>query len=77
MLSSLPFLSHLIHTLQASSAAAPAATSAAASTGGNLQAFAGALGAAAPVVTDIGGGEFQVEGNASFKNLQNALVRSW
>ncbi|KAF9030997.1 hypothetical protein BDZ89DRAFT_1037735 [Hymenopellis radicata] len=60
-----------------SSAAAPAATTAATSTGGNLQTFTGALGSVVPpAVTDIGGGSFQVAGNASFKNLQNALVRS-
>ena len=49
-----------------------------AAVGGNLQAFGGALGGVtAPVVTDLGNGQFQVEGNASFNNLQSALVRSW
>ncbi|KAF9031018.1 hypothetical protein BDZ89DRAFT_1132139 [Hymenopellis radicata] len=50
---------------------------AATSTGGNLQTFTGASVRRPPAVTDIGGGSFQVAGNASFNNLQNALVRSW
>lgn len=48
-----------------------------AAAGGNLQAFGGNLGGvAAPVVTDLGGGRFQVTGNAAFNNLRSALVRS-
>jgi hypothetical protein len=48
------------------------------STGGkNLQAFTGSLGASAPAVTALGNGQFQVQGNANFKTLQNALHRSW
>ncbi|KAJ3502981.1 hypothetical protein NLJ89_g8637 [Agrocybe chaxingu] len=44
--------------------------------GGNLQPFAGALGGQrAPAVTP-GGRGFQVENNASFQALQNALQRS-
>lgn len=43
----------------------------------NLQQFNGALGGvAAPTVTALGGGQFQVTGNAAFNNLRNALVRS-
>jgi len=67
-------------------AAAPAAAAAApasnvalvsnAAAGGNLQTFAGSLGATPPPVTAIGNGSFQVTGNAAFNNLQNALVRS-
>ncbi|KAG9103083.1 hypothetical protein FRC06_000283 [Ceratobasidium sp. 370] len=39
--------------------------------------FTGALGGVtAPAVTDIGGGQFAVEGNSNFNNLKNALVRS-
>ncbi|KAH9945375.1 uncharacterized protein BXZ73DRAFT_38037 [Epithele typhae] len=57
--------------------ASAAATSAAASTGGNLQKFTGALGnVTPPPVTANGDGSFQVTGNASFKTLSNALVRS-
>ncbi|KAG8714800.1 hypothetical protein FRC08_011431 [Ceratobasidium sp. 394] len=45
--------------------------------GGNLQTFTGALGGVtAPAVTDIGGGQFAVEGNSNFNSLRNALVRS-
>ncbi|KAL0954553.1 hypothetical protein HGRIS_003518 [Hohenbuehelia grisea] len=44
---------------------------------GNIQAFRGALGGVkAPVVTDIGNGQFQVEGNSVFNNRSNAVVRS-
>lgn len=44
---------------------------------GNLQAFDEALGGVvAPTVTDLGGGRFQVEGNAAFNNIRSALVRS-
>jgi len=67
-------------TPTATSSSAPAATTTAASnggSGGNLQAFTGALGGVtAPVVTDIGGGKFAVEGNSNFNNLRSALVRS-
>ena len=42
---------------------------------GNLQTFTGALGGIAPAVT-AGGRGFDVEGNASFNNVNNALVRS-
>ena len=56
---------------------APVATATALSaTGENLQTFAGALGGvAAPPVTAVGS-QFQVEGNALFKDLSNALTRS-
>ncbi|KIM39818.1 hypothetical protein M413DRAFT_28999 [Hebeloma cylindrosporum] len=58
----------------------PVATSAASTpsaAAGNLQSFSGALGGiTAPVVTALGSGEFQVQGNASFKNQKNAVVRS-
>ncbi|CAA7266990.1 unnamed protein product [Cyclocybe aegerita] len=48
-----------------------------AAAGGNLQTFNGNLaGVAAPVVTALGDGRFQVTGNAAFNNLRNALVRS-
>ncbi|KAI0368667.1 hypothetical protein BV20DRAFT_980618 [Pilatotrama ljubarskyi] len=61
-----------------SAAAAAAATSAAASSSsGNLQTFTGALGGVtAPAVTANADGSFQVEGNSSFKDLNNALTRS-
>ncbi|KIJ52486.1 hypothetical protein M422DRAFT_43341 [Sphaerobolus stellatus SS14] len=44
--------------------------------GANLQKFTGNLGASTPTVTALGNGQFQVDGNAAFNNLQNALVRS-
>ncbi|KAF8256605.1 hypothetical protein EI94DRAFT_1475077, partial [Lactarius quietus] len=48
-----------------------------ASNGGkNLQTFTGSLGATAPSVTQTSDGEFQVENNASFKQLNNACQRS-
>ena len=57
-------------------AAAPPAQTAPAPAAGNLQKFTGALGGVvAPTVTQ-NGAEFQVEGNASFKELTNALRRS-
>ncbi|KAI0749414.1 hypothetical protein C8Q80DRAFT_623560 [Daedaleopsis nitida] len=61
-----------------STSAAPAATtSAAAASGANLQKFTGALGGVtAPPVTASADGSFQVTGNASFKDLGNALTRS-
>ena len=60
-------------TLQASPVATSTALSA---TGGNLQTFAGALGGIlAPPVT-AAGNQFQVQGNALFKDLSNALTRS-
>ncbi|KAK0204895.1 hypothetical protein DFS33DRAFT_1382785 [Desarmillaria ectypa] len=57
---------------------AAAATSTAASTSGaNLQTFTGVLGGVtAPAVTAASDGQFQVEGNSEFKNVQDALVRS-
>lgn len=59
-----------------SSAAASTATAASTTTGGNLQTFSAALGGVtAPAVTQSGA-EFRVVDNASFKNLENALVRS-
>jgi hypothetical protein len=59
------------------SAAATAAPPAATAVAGNLQKFAGNLGGvAAPTVTALANGQFQVEGNAAFNNLQSALVRS-
>jgi hypothetical protein len=43
-----------------------------------LQKFTGSLGGvSAPPVTALGNGQFQVQGNAVFKNQQNALTRSW
>jgi len=68
----------------AAQAAAPAASSAASSStsssttssaGGNLQTFAGSLGASPPPVT-ASGTQFLVQGNSAFNNLQNALERS-
>ncbi|EIN04862.1 hypothetical protein PUNSTDRAFT_75322 [Punctularia strigosozonata HHB-11173 SS5] len=56
---------------------AAASSTSAASAGGNLQTFTGALGGVtAPAVTANADGSFQVDGNASFKDEQNALVRS-
>ncbi|PPQ69815.1 hypothetical protein CVT25_009752, partial [Psilocybe cyanescens] len=58
-------------------AAAPTAITQAASASGNLQTFKGALGnVAAPVVTALGNGQFQVTGNSAFNNQKNAIVRS-
>lgn len=65
-----------------SSAAAAASTTAAStststSTSGNIQKFTGALGGVTPpAVTALGNGQFQVDGNSAFNNLQNALIRS-
>ncbi|THH20735.1 hypothetical protein EW146_g688 [Bondarzewia mesenterica] len=60
-----------------SSSTAAVPTNAAVSTSGNLQTFTGALGGVtAPAVTDLGSGQFQVDGNSAFNNKQNALVRS-
>jgi len=64
-----------------SGAAAPAGPTTdpapAAPASGNLQEFAGNLGGVvAPTVLAIGGGKFQVTGNAAFNNLQSALIRS-
>ncbi|KAK0193888.1 hypothetical protein F5146DRAFT_953030 [Armillaria mellea] len=61
-----------------SSSSVAAATSTTASTSGaNLQTFTGALGGVtAPVVSGTSDGQFQVEGNSEFKNVQDALVRS-
>lgn len=67
-----------VATAVSSSVAAAATTAASSSsTSGNLQAFSGSLGATAPAVTDLGNGQFQVDGNSAFNSLQNALVRSW
>ncbi|KAL7413543.1 hypothetical protein BDY24DRAFT_441337 [Mrakia frigida] len=44
--------------------------------GGNLQTFTGAIGGIAAPTVVTGGRGFQVEGNASFPNIQNALIRS-
>ena len=45
---------------------------------GNLQTFTGSLGnVLAPSVTKTADGQFQVQGNSNFKNLQTALGRSW
>ncbi|CAL1716113.1 unnamed protein product [Somion occarium] len=73
-----PSSSKVAATATSTSAAAPTATSqAAAATSDNLQTFTSALGGVkAPVVTDLGGGKFQVEGNSQFNNLANALTRS-
>ncbi|KAI0033075.1 hypothetical protein K488DRAFT_26710, partial [Vararia minispora EC-137] len=62
-------------TTSAAAAATATATNVAVS-GGNLQTFTGSLGATAPAVTANGNGTFQVQGNSSFNNKQNALVRS-
>ena len=60
-----------------SSSAAAATTTAAAASGQNLQTFTGNLGGVtAPAVTELSNGQFQVDGNSAFQNLQNALVRS-
>ena len=59
------------------SSAAAATSSAAAASGDNLQTFTGALGGVTPPpVTTNADGSFQVEGNSSFKDLNNALTRS-
>ncbi|RDX57404.1 hypothetical protein OH76DRAFT_37866 [Lentinus brumalis] len=59
------------------SSAASATSAAAAASGGNLQTFTGALGGVTPPpVTANADGSFQVQGNASFKDLNNALTRS-
>ncbi|KAI0714325.1 hypothetical protein C8T65DRAFT_573597 [Cerioporus squamosus] len=59
------------------SSAAAATSSAAAASGDNLQTFTGALGGVTPPpVTANADGSFQVQGNASFKDLNNALTRS-
>ncbi|RPD59979.1 hypothetical protein L226DRAFT_462918 [Lentinus tigrinus ALCF2SS1-7] len=59
------------------SSAAAATSSAAAVSGDNLQTFTGALGGVTPPpVTANADGSFQVQGNASFKDLNNALTRS-
>ncbi|KAI5122268.1 hypothetical protein M0805_002349 [Coniferiporia weirii] len=61
----------------ATSAAAATPSAAAAASGGNLQTFTGALGGVTPpAVTALGNGQFQVDGNAAFNSLQNALARS-
>ncbi|KAJ7593140.1 hypothetical protein C8J56DRAFT_1045574 [Mycena floridula] len=58
-------------------AAAAASAPQAAAVAGNLQTFTGALGGVTPpAVTDLGNGQFQVDGNAAFNNEQNALIRS-
>ncbi|KAF5391561.1 hypothetical protein D9757_002361 [Collybiopsis confluens] len=45
--------------------------------GVDIQTFAGALGnITAPLVLDLGNGEFEVEGSSSFDNEKNALDRS-
>ncbi len=54
------------------------ATTASTATAGNLQTFTGALGnVAAPAVTSVGNGQFQVAGNSIFNSQQSAIVRSW
>ncbi|KJA19472.1 hypothetical protein HYPSUDRAFT_56606 [Hypholoma sublateritium FD-334 SS-4] len=54
----------------------PASTTATA-TAGNLQTFTGALGnVAAPAVTALGNGQFQVAGNSAFNSQQSAITRS-
>ena len=64
-------------TAAAATATSTAAKTSTSSSGGNLQQFNGNLGGVtAPAVTDIGNGQFQVDGNSAFNNLQNALVRS-
>ncbi|KAI0264381.1 hypothetical protein BC834DRAFT_844045 [Gloeopeniophorella convolvens] len=59
-----------------SSSSSNSGSSASAASGGNLQTFTGSLGASAPPVTAVGNGQFQVEGNSVFNNLQSALIRS-
>ncbi|OBZ72196.1 hypothetical protein A0H81_07966 [Grifola frondosa] len=60
-----------------SAVAAASTTAAAAASTGNLQTFTGALGGVtAPVVTALGNGQFQVEGNSAFNNVNDALSRS-
>lgn len=61
----------------AATKAATTAAAAATASAGNLQHFTGALGGVTPpAVTAVGNGQFQVDGNSAFNNLQNALVRS-
>ena len=60
-----------------SAAAAATSSAAAVASGSNLQTFTGALGGVTPpAVTANADGSFQVSGNASFKDLSNALTRS-
>ena len=62
---------------QAAAASPSVAAGNNAASGNNLQTFAGALGGVkAPTVTALGNGQFQVTGNAAFKDLSNALTRS-
>lgn len=59
--------------------ATTAASDAGTTGGSNLQTFSGALGGITPPpVSDLGSGDrpFQVEGNAAFNDVGNALVRS-
>ncbi|KAI0671624.1 hypothetical protein C8Q78DRAFT_1189353 [Trametes maxima] len=64
-------------TTSAAAAAQTSAASSASSSAGNLQTFTGALGGVnPPAVTKNDDGSFQVEGNSSFKDLNNALTRS-
>ncbi|KAK0223337.1 hypothetical protein IW262DRAFT_1269388 [Armillaria fumosa] len=61
----------------ASSSAAAATSTVASTSGANLQTFTGALGdVTAPAVSGTSDGQFQVEGNSEFKDVQDALVRS-
>ncbi|KAG8931894.1 hypothetical protein FRC02_001979 [Tulasnella sp. 418] len=62
-------------TASATASAVPAAETPSAD-GTNLQQFTGQLGGVVAPTVVASGAEFQVEGNASFKNLQSALVRS-
>ncbi|KAK0500359.1 hypothetical protein EDD18DRAFT_1438763 [Armillaria luteobubalina] len=60
-----------------SSAAAQATSTTASTSGANLQTFTGALGdVTAPAVSATSDGQFQVEGNSEFKDVQDAVVRS-
>ncbi|KAH8999599.1 hypothetical protein EDB86DRAFT_2908786 [Lactarius hatsudake] len=49
----------------------------ASNTGKNLQTFTGSLGSAAPAVIQLSSEQFQVQGDASYMILANALRRSW
>jgi len=56
---------------------ADSSASQAAAVAGNIQTFTGALGGVTPpAVTDLGNGQFQVDGNSAFNNEKNALIRS-
>lgn len=64
-------------TSTTTSAVASATSTAVSTSSTNLQTFTGALGGiTAPAVTGTSNGQFQVEGNSEFKDVQDAVVRS-